>query len=227
MPAKKIELNYNYDKLRTAMRYWLLGKDMHVALKAMEMGLDAHDGERKNGNPEFSHQMFQAQYARTLSLMYFEETLAVIFLHDIVEDHDVPISTIHAEFGEMIGNGVDLMSDVDAQGQERPPELYYPAMVASPLASIAKGIDRIHNFQSMIDVFTLEKQERYIQETREHILPMMKAARKRYSQQEPAYQNVKHVLLTQMDLIQAMNRAKIHEAEAKAKPGRRKSGMPH
>ena len=223
MPAKKIELNYNYDKLRTAMRYWLLGSGWHVALKAMEMGLDAHDGERRNGNPEFSHQMFQAQYARTLpALMYPEETIAVIFLHDIVEDHDVPISTIHAEFGEMIGNGVDLMSDVDAQGKERPLELYYPAMVASPLASLAKGIDRMHNFQSMLDVFTLEKQRRYIDETREHILPMMKAARKKFTQQEPAYQNVKHVLLTQIDLIQAMHRAKMEEA-AKAKPARSKA----
>ena len=210
MAAKKIELNYDYDKLRTAMRYWLLGKEWHIALKAMEMGIDAHDGERKNGNPEFSHQMFQAQYARTLpSMMYPEETLAVIFLHDIVEDHDVPISTIHAEFGEMIGNGVDLMSDVDAQGNPRPLELYYPAMVSSPLASLAKGIDRMHNFQSMLDVFDLPKQERYIEETREHILPMMKAARKRYTQQEPAYQNIKHVLLTQMDLILAMHRAKM------------------
>ncbi len=218
MPAKKIELNYDYDKLRTAMRYWLLGSGWHVALKAMEMGLTAHDGERKNGNPEFSHQMFQAQYARTLpALMFPEETLAVIFLHDIVEDHDVPISTIHAEFGEMIGNGVDLMSDVDAQGKERPLELYYPAMVSSPLASLAKGIDRMHNFQSMLDVFDLEKQQRYIEETRSHILPMMKDARKRYSQQEPAYQNIKHVLLTQMDLIQAMHRATMPTAKTRAR----------
>lgn len=218
MPAKKIELNYDYEKLRTAMRYWLLGAGWHTALKAMEMGLEHHDGDRKNGNPEFSHQMFQAQYARTLpSLMFPEETLAVIFLHDIVEDHDVPISTIHAEFGEMIGNGVDLMSDVDAQGKERPPELYYPAMVASPLASLAKGIDRMHNFQSMLGVFDMAKQQRYIEETREHILPMMKAARKKYTQQEPAYQNVKHVLLTQMDLIRAMHNATIPSATTRKK----------
>ena len=204
----KIELNYDYEKAKTALRYWLLGREWHVALKAMEMGLDHHTGLRKNGNPEFSHQMFQAQYARTLpSIMYPEETLAVIFLHDIVEDHDVAISTIHADFGEMIGNGVDLMTDVDAQGNERPPEVYYPAMVTSPLTSLAKGIDRMHNFQSMRDTFDLAKQDRYIEEARTHILPMMKLARKKYTQQEPAYQNVKHVLLTQIELILAMHAA--------------------
>ena len=123
-----------------------------------------------------------------------------------------------------LGNGVDLMSDVDAQGKDRPLEVYFPAMVASPLASLAKGIDRMHNFQSMIDTFTLEKQERYISETRQHILPMMKAARKRYTQQEPAYQNVKHVLLTQMDLILAMHRAAAESQNVEpVKPTRRKA----
>ena len=208
MAAKKIELNYDYDKLRTAMRYWLLGRDWHLALKAMELGLQHHTGERKNGSPEFSHQIFQAQFARTLpGMMYPEETLAVIFLHDIYEDHDVPISLIHAEFGELVGTGVDLMSDKDAQGREKPLEAYFAAMVESPVASLAKGIDRIHNFQSMVGVFDHDKQVRYMDEAREHILPMMKAARKRYTQQEPCYQITKHVLLTQMDLIQAMHHA--------------------
>ena len=208
--TKKIELQYDYEKHKTAMRYWLLGKEWHVALKAMEMGLLHHTGERKNGNPEFSHQMFQAQYARTLpSMMHSEETLAVIFLHDIVEDHGVAVSVIHAEFGNMVGNGVDLMSDVDTQGRDKPLDAYYGMMVESPVASLAKGIDRMHNFQSMLEVFDVPKQQRYIEETREHLLPMMKDARKRYTQQEPAYQNVKHVLLTQIDLILAMHHAKV------------------
>jgi (p)ppGpp synthase/HD superfamily hydrolase len=208
--TKKIELQYDYEKHKTAMRYWLLGKEWHVALKAMEMGLLHHTGERKNGNPEFSHQMFQAQYARTLpSMMHPEETLALIFLHDIVEDHGVAVSVIHAEFGNMVGNGVDLMSDVDTQGRDKPLDAYYGMMVESPVASLAKGIDRMHNFQSMLEIFDVPKQQRYIEETREHLLPMMKEPRKRYTQQEPAYQNVKHVLLTQIDLILAMHHAKV------------------
>jgi (p)ppGpp synthase/HD superfamily hydrolase len=200
--TKKIELNYDYEKHRCAMRYWLLGREWHLALKAMEMGLLHHTGERKNGNPEFSHQIFQAQYARTLPfLLHPEETLSVIFLHDIVEDHGVAVSTIHAEFGEMVGNGVDLMSDVDTQGRDKPLSAYYSMMVESPVASIAKGIDRMHNFQSMMTVFSDPKKSRYIEETRDHLLPMLKASRKKYTQQEPAYQNVKHMLLTQMELI--------------------------
>ena len=52
MMTKRIELNYDYDKARTAIRYWLLGKGWHTAHTAMEMGLEFHTGERKNGNPD-------------------------------------------------------------------------------------------------------------------------------------------------------------------------------
>lgn len=208
--TKKIELNYDYDKLRTSMRYWLLGRGWHTALKAMEMGLYYHTGERKNGNPEFSHQIFQAQFARTLpDLMYPEQTIAVIFLHDIVEDCGVPTSTLYSDFDEMIGHGVELMSDIYPDGAEKPLDVYYMTMLDSPIASIAKPIDRMHNFQSMMSVFSDPKKSRYIEETREHLLPMLKSARKKYSQQEPAYQNVKHVLLTQMELITTMINEKV------------------
>jgi (p)ppGpp synthase/HD superfamily hydrolase len=209
----KIELNYDYDKSRTALRYWLLGKGWHLAHEAMEMGMEFHTGVRKNGNPEFSHQIFQAQFARTLpTLIHPEETLAVIFLHDIVEDCDVPIKSIYSAFGELVGVGVGLMSDIDSQGVDKPLESYYSSMVESPIASIAKGIDRMHNFQSMMSVFSDPKKSRYIEETREHLVPMLKNARKRYSPQEPAYQNVKHILLTQMELISGMLDAKMVSA---------------
>ena len=211
--TKKIELDYDYEKSRTAIRYWLLGKGWHVAHNALEMGMEHHTGVRKNGNPEFSHQIFQAQFARTLpDLIYPEETLAVIFLHDIVEDCDVPIKDIYTAFGELVGVGVGLMSDIDTQGVDKPLESYYSTMVESPIASIAKGIDRMHNFQSMMSVFSDPKKSRYIEETREHLIPMLKSARKRYSQQEPAYQNVKHILLTQMELISGMLDAKMVSA---------------
>lgn len=208
--TKRIELNYDYEKHRTAMRYWMLGREWHLALKAMELGLQFHTGERKNGNPEFSHQIFQAQYARTLpTLIHPQETISVIFLHDIHEDHGYPIDDIHREFGELVGTGVELMSDVDSQGIDKPLEAYYSKMVESPVASIAKGIDRMHNFQSMMTAFSDPKKSRYIEETQEHIIPMLKSARKRYSQQEPAYQNVKHILLTQIELINQVIDAKI------------------
>lgn len=204
-----IQLNYDYDKLKTSMRYWLLGRGFHNAYRAMEFGLHHHTGERKDGMPEFSHQIFQAQFARTLesSLMHPEEVLATIFLHDVVEDCSVASTIIHDEFGEAIARPVWLMTDVDDNGHEKPTAAYFAAMDMCPVASICKGIDRMHNFQSMLEVFDEAKQRGYIQETRTHIITMMKRARKLFPTQEPAYQNIKHVLLTQIELIEKMHKA--------------------
>ena len=209
----KITLNYDYEKLKTAMRYWLLGQEYLLAYKAMELGLRNHVGERKDGAPEFSHQIFQASFARTLlsSFMYPEETLATIFLHDVVEDCAFPIADIYDGFGPEIGDAVELMTNIHSydledrpRGQKKHTDTYYGNMSINPIASIAKGIDRMHNHQSMHGVFSDEKKQRYIDETGQHIIPMMKEARNRFPSQEPAYQNVKHCLLTQIELIELM-----------------------
>ncbi len=200
----------NYPKLKTAIRYWMLGREYHTALKAMEFGLQYHTGLRKDGvMPEFQHQVSQASFARTLEphLLYPDETLATIFLHDVVEDCDVDIAAIIAEFGETIGKSVELMTN-QVGGVKKPMESYYSEMQFDPIASIVKGCDRIHNHQTMVGVFTPEKIDRYMIETNDHVIPMLKAARKRFTKQEGAYLNIKHVLMTQMELLQALNPVK-------------------
>jgi len=57
----------------------------------------------------------------------------------------------------------------------------------------------------MQGVFTREKQSAYISETEEYILPMLKEARKNFPEQESAYQNIRQVLLTQIDLIRVIS----------------------
>lgn len=197
----------NYTKLKTAIRYWMLGREYHIALKAMEFGLKYHTGLRKDGvMPEFQHQVSQASFARTLEphLLFPDETLATIFLHDVVEDCDVDIATIFAQFGKKVGTSVELMTN-QIRGVRKPIGSYYGEMQFDPIASIAKGCDRIHNHQTMVDVFTPEKIDSYMIETNGHVIPMLKLARRRFTRQEGAYLNVKHVLMTQMELLQALN----------------------
>ena len=90
--------------------HWLLGRKYHLAHKALELGMKNHTGLRKDGvTPEFMHQMSQAIYVRSFVdlLMYPEETLATIFLHDVVEDCEVIPETIWDEFGPMVGKSVE------------------------------------------------------------------------------------------------------------------------
>ena len=59
----------------------------------------------------------------------------------------------------------------------------------------------------MIGVFTLQKQEDYLAETKEHFLPMLKRARRAFPRQEPVYENIKHALTGEIALIEAVHAA--------------------
>lgn len=194
-----------FDKMRVAMKYWLHGKGYHNAVRAMEFAAKYHVGMRKDGEtPEFHHQVSITSYLRTLpALVKQEEVLAAGFLHDIVEDHNISLKVIAGEFGEVVTEAVRLLSKkIDGEGIE---DLsgYFNGMSKNNIASIVKGADRIHNFQTMLDVFTEEKKKDYMSECKEFIIPMLKEARRRFPQQEPAYENIKLVLLSQIELIGA------------------------
>ena len=191
-----------FSKIKLATRYWLYGKDYYTAVKAMEYAAKHHTGMRKDGvTPEFHHQLSIASYIRTLpNLLFPERALAVAFLHDVVEDYNISLSEIERRFTKDIAYSVRLMSK-KVEGYEAKTESYYASMIEDPVSSIVKGSDRIHNFQTMPEVFTTEKQMKYIDECEKYIIPMLKEARRKFPEQEPAYENIKHVLLSQIGLI--------------------------
>lgn len=193
----------HHDKVRIAIKYWLHGKGYSNAVRAMETAAEYHIGLRKDKNtPEFHHQVCIASYVRTLpTLLYPEDTLCTAFLHDVVEDYNVDLGRIEAKFGKVVRESVSLMSK-KVNGYVANPKNYYMNMRVSPIASIVKGADRMHNFQTMPGVFTPDKQRQYIQECTDFILPMLKAAKKNFPEQEPAYESIKHVLLSQIGLLE-------------------------
>lgn len=196
-------MKQDFEKIRAAIRYWQLGRKFYVALKAMDFAQNHHTGLRKDKiTPEFQHQVSQANFARTLidQFMYPEETLSTIWLHDVVEDCGISLKEIRNKFGDRITEAVDLMTN-SVEGIDRPTESYYVNQASNPIASLSKGIDRMHNHQSMSGVFTKQKQLSYILETEQYILPMLKLARKNFPEQESAYQNIKHILQIQIELV--------------------------
>lgn len=192
-----------YQRSRIALRYWLQGRNYFQALKAMEYGEARHVGVRKDKvTPEFSHQVAIANYLRTLEsvMLYPEATLVTVFLHDVVEDCDIPIEEIGHLFGDQVRASVWLLTKV-YRGDKKGPAAYFEAIAGDPIASIVKGGDRVHNQQSMPGVFTQEKQREYISECETWIVPMLKMARRNFPAQEPAYENVKHMLGSQIELL--------------------------
>jgi (p)ppGpp synthase/HD superfamily hydrolase len=102
-----------YQKHLVSLRAWLQGSGKHEALRALEYARPLHDGLRKDGvTPEFAHQVFMMNFARNFDPMFQhpDATLAVLALHDVVEDKNVSILDIQAEFGDEIAQPVFLMT---------------------------------------------------------------------------------------------------------------------
>lgn len=213
---------YNFDIRRKALKNWLRGRDYYFALRAMHIAEKYHTGFRKDGKtPTLVHQVTLAQHARSLEkiLLYPEATISVLLLHDMIEDvpHGEEIILSEMKSGgsgsssdeytlSYILAGVESMTKFRFRHVHEKTDLqYYLGLQASPIGSIAKGIDRCHNIQTMVGVFTKEKQISYCTEVRQWILPMMSKARELFPQQEAAYHNVKHTLLCQLELLDVIN----------------------
>lgn len=192
----------SYEKLRIAIRYWLLGSGYEKAAQAMDFAERYHTGFRKDGTPEFGHQVEIAHYIRTIqsSLIKPEETIAVAFLHDVVEDYDVSQADIESKFGFEISEAVGRVTKLDSFGNKKNQELLFDEMSVCPIASVVKGADRIHNFSTMNGAFSLKKQDDYCKEAEELIIPMLRKARRNFHSQEPVYENIKLIMSTQINM---------------------------
>ena len=205
----------SFTKREIALRYWLLGRQYHRAVKAMAFNQALFTGKRKDGfTPEFDHHISQAQYLRTLpDLLFPEETFCTIFFHDTPEDKDVSIDEIFnlyrnsPEFAKRLSDATWRMTKT-YRGVKRDEQDLFDEMARCPIASIAKGCDRIHNIQSMVGVFTREKQDAYMEEVERLFLPMLKKAEQNFPEQEAAYQNIRTVLKNQLALIRASREEK-------------------
>lgn len=195
----------SHEKSITEIQSALRAGGMFNALRAFNYARELHDGMRKGGNaPEFSHQVFIANFARTLSssLLYPEDTLAAIFLHDTPEDKSKTHEEIEERFGRRVRAAVEAMTK-KYQGIIIPYPVYFERIGNDPIASIGKGIDRCHNILTMSDAeWTVDKQEKYLIDITDWFLPMLKAARKNFPEQHDAYENIKSNLLIQCKHIE-------------------------
>lgn len=198
----------NFDKLKISLRYFLLGMsqsnpDYLKCLQALEFASNYHKGLRKDGvTPEFEHQLVITHFIRTLlpSLIFPSETICVSLLHDVAEDYDVSFEELTDKFGLRVSNSVEKLTKFH-RGTKKTNEEYFLGISKDPIASVCKGGDRIHNLQSMPGVFTKEKQISYIKEAEDFILPSIKQARRNFPQQELAYENIKLIMNSQIQLL--------------------------
>ena len=194
---------YN-EKQIVALRYFFLGKQYFKAARSLEFCIDMHPNLRKDGvTPYYLHPVAVCSYVATLSssLIFPERTLSVALLHDILEDTAVSPK----ELAEVVLGDLDIVQDVMLFSKNYSIESdYFPNIARSAAASVVKGADNVNNIQSMVGVFTADKQVQYVYRTKDKILPCLKVARRNFPEQQFAYENIKLVLNSQTALIEKM-----------------------
>jgi (p)ppGpp synthase/HD superfamily hydrolase len=186
---------HEYQKKKIVLRGLLEGRGYFKAIKAMNFAEKIHGGSRKDGSPEFSHQVEMALHAWCFlpSLIHPEDTLVCIFFHDSIEDEKTTYEEIQAHFETRMADLAIGMSKI-RRGMKMANEIYYEHLASDPVLSFAKGIDRAHNLGTMKKAFSDRKQLQYLTEARNFTLPMLKEARRTFPEQVAAYEGVKHAI---------------------------------
>lgn len=202
-----------HERRLSALRGHLRGAKMIMALEALEYARKFHSGTRKDGQHEFSHQVAIAFHVLDLpGLLYPEETVATVFLHDTIEDYGAHHEEIiRSRFGERVHAGVMsvtkkipvFVGEIKVHVIERDEDELFAAMAHEPIGSIVKPADRSHNQRTMGGVFTPSKQVSYVDFTDTRIIPMMNEARKVFPQQYQAYMLLQDKLESQVALVRS------------------------
>lgn len=129
-------------------------EDKALIQKAYDVAYKAHNGQlRKSGEPYFIHVFATAKNLASFGMD--AKTIAAGFLHDTLEDTDLPEEELVAEFGEEIVklvNGVTKLGKVKYQGHARHVESlrkFFMAMADDLRILIIKLADRLHNVQTL------------------------------------------------------------------------------
>jgi len=129
-------------------------KEQDLLEKAYKFAGMAHLGQKRmSGEPYFNHIFETAKILATLGMD--AETIAVGFLHDVLEDTKVTEEEMEKEFGKEITflvKGVTKLGTLKYRGHERHVESlrkFFIAMAHDLRVVIIKFADRLHNLQTL------------------------------------------------------------------------------
>lgn len=201
-----------YRTEKTALKYYLVGRGFHRALKALgfiERLVDSWEQVnrkpklRKDGvTPALSHQIRIALSVTQLKDLIDEERCIVAaLLHDEQEDNHISTEELTAEFGEQTAEDVWCLTK-KYRGMIKDMGVYLSDCAHNLAASIVKGVDRNNNLSTMIGVFTVEKMKAYAAEAKAEFLPMIKQASKLYPEQLQAYNAISQQMKLQLNFLE-------------------------
>ncbi len=185
---------YDEEKMFTYLRGYLRGARFLESERALGFAREKHAGQtRINGQPYIVHPLFMACYAVALRGVT-DDMVAIILLHDVVEDCGVPLSALPVN--ENIKRGVKFMtiSPFDGEDKIATKRRYFNELIECKEALLCKGLDRFMNLSTMEGVMEEAAIKKNIIETHELLMPVLKRAKDRY----PELSDALHIIRTNL-----------------------------
>lgn len=158
------------DDLLALCRKNLRSVNEDLIRKAFEFSLEAHKHDlRRSGEPFFLHP-YEVAVVVAKEIAIDDVSVVCALLHDVIEDTQVTVKDIRAEFGDTIGDIVDGTTKITTIFQSHTitkAENYRKlllSMVNDLRVMIVKIADRLHNMRTL-EFLSPEKQQRIATET--------------------------------------------------------------
>ena len=171
------EQNLTGEEVLALTAAYMPEEDVAFVRKALDYAVDAHKEQfRKSGEPYIVHPIQVAGILAGLKLDAV--TVACGFLHDVVEDTDITLDELEAEFGHdvrIIVDGVTKLGKVEYKShEEQLAENHRKMLIAMSKdmrVILVKLADRLHNMRTLKHL-RKDKQERISRETMEIYAPL-------------------------------------------------------
>ena len=165
------------DELLADVTAYKAGADTELVASAFAFAAEHHEGQQRRSGEDFiNHPFGVAKICAELHLD--EQTIAAALLHDVVEDTDVEIEEIRAEFGDdiaLIVEGVTKLTRVQFASREQAEAENYRklilAMAQDMRVILIKLADRLHNLRT-IEYLGRQKQLQKSREALEVYAPL-------------------------------------------------------
>jgi GTP pyrophosphokinase len=161
--------------LIAAHRKFFPKADVAVLRRAYEVAERYHRGQtRKSGAPYVTHPLAVAMILAELGME--TTTLVAALLHDTVEDTDLSLGQVHAEFGEEVAVLVDGVTKLDGSkwGDRAEAETFRKIILSAAddlRVLVIKLADRVHNLRTLQFHPKPEKRRRIARASLELLVP--------------------------------------------------------
>lgn len=201
---------FHEDNMFTRMRAFALAESLTSTYRALQYMRERHAGQLRNPNrfvadrvQYINHPLMMACQAHALGIRD-DALLSAILLHDVVEDtatgiDDLPFDAEVRELVSLVSFSIpEGMTKAEAKAQ------YFARIAENPKACVIKVLDRCSNVSTMAASYTPERMARYIDETEQHIIPLLDVLKSRYPQYSDLAFIVKYQIRSVVETVKCL-----------------------